>query len=430
MESLDRPSVMNSLSLRQLELTALATDALPESLRAGLSGDEPRKALIEELERQFETSETPSPAVRRLELELLKRSISPGSADQDRLRELIATVDLPRRALLRALIAGRPLDALQQEELLAPWEAPTLVKQLSCEELGAPSQTCPAEQVAPQLILQLIAVNVVPLPLVLVGIVLLIRELWLHGRKAAPAPAPLDGPRLSLVDLTLLIAGGFVMLGEVVVPALLQPPLQALVQGWGLNGPLGQGIQVLVLYLGLMFAPLSILWLMLRQEGSAPTGGWLQWRWIPLLKAIRQALGTLLMVLPVVALAGWGIDQIWDEPGGSNPLLNLVLTSSQPWSLILFGFTAIVLAPLFEEILFRGVLFPVLGRRLGEGKAVVISAAVFAFAHLSLGELIPLFLLGLGLGWLRWRSGRLSCSVWLHGFWNGLTFLNLLALAD
>ena len=304
------------------------------------------------------------------------------------------------------------------------------MKQLSCEELGGPPRTCPAAQAAPRLVLQLIAVNVVPLPLVLVGVVLLARELWIHARKAAPPAATLEGPRLSLVDLILLIAGGFVMLGEVVVPVLLQPPLQALVRGWSLNGPLGQGIQVLVLYLGLMLAPLSILWLMLRQGGTAPAGGWLQWRWIPVFKAIRQALGTLLMVLPVVALAGWGIEQIWGDPGGSNPLLDLVLTSSEPWSLFFFGFTAIVLAPLFEETLFRGVLLPVLGRRLGGGNAVLISAAVFALAHLSLGELIPLFLLGIGLGWLRWRSGRLSCSVWMHGLWNGLTFLNLLVLAD
>ena len=109
-ESLERPSVMDSLSLRQLELTALATDALPESLRSGLAGDAPRKALVKELERQFEAAEAPAPVVRRLELELLQRSISPGSADQDQLRELMAMVDVPRRPLLKALIAGRPLE--------------------------------------------------------------------------------------------------------------------------------------------------------------------------------------------------------------------------------------------------------------------------------------------------------------------------------
>jgi hypothetical protein len=61
---------------------------------------------------------------------------------------------------------------------------------------------------------------------------------------------------------------------------------------------------------------------------------------------------------------------------------------------------------------------------------VLLSAAVFAVAHLSLGELVPLFVLALGLGWLRWQSGRLLPCVLMHALWNGLTFLNLVLLAD
>jgi membrane protease YdiL (CAAX protease family) len=75
-------------------------------------------------------------------------------------------------------------------------------------------------------------------------------------------------------------------------------------------------------------------------------------------------------------------------------------------------------------------LLPVLARPLGAGWAVVISAALFAIAHLSLGELVPLTVLGMGLGLLRWQTGRLASSVWLHAFWNGLTFFNLLLLAN
>jgi membrane protease YdiL (CAAX protease family) len=50
-------------------------------------------------------------------------------------------------------------------------------------------------------------------------------------------------------------------------------------------------------------------------------------------------------------------------------------------------------------------------------------------AHLSLGELAPLLVLGLGLGWLRLRSGRLAPCVLMHALWNGLTFTNLVLLA-
>ena len=40
----------------------------------------------------------------------------------------------------------------------------------------------------------------------------------------------------------------------------------------------------------------------------------------------------------------------------------------------------------------------------------------------------PLMVLGLGLGWLRWRSGRLGSCVLMHALWNSLTFANLVVL--
>ena len=137
----------------------------------------------------------------------------------------------------------------------------------------------------------------------------------------------------------------------------------------------------------------------------------------------------VLMVLPLVALAGLLVERLVGDPGGSNPLLELVLTAGDPLALFCFAVTAMVLAPLFEETLFRGVLLPVLARHWGPPIAVLMSALVFGLAHLSLGELVPLLVLGVGLGWLRLRTGRLAPCVLMHGLWNGFTFLNLVLLA-
>jgi len=426
--SLDRPSVVDSLSLRQLELSALAAESLPVSLRPALVGTDPRGELAEELQRQIGAGETPAPApaLQRLELALLERS---SSSKPDPLPALIETVDAPRRPLLQALIDGRRVEPARRSGLLAPWGAPTMVEQLSCEQLGGPAPSCPALANRARLLLQLIGVNVMPALLALAGTGLLVRQAWLQGRGRALQPAPLLGPPLTLVDVTLLIAGGFVLLGEVVVPLLAEPLLRNALQPLQLPGALGQAALVVVLYLSLMVAPLAILWLMLRRLPRPAGGGWLQWHWQPLASALRQAASMLLMVLPLVALTGWLIEKVWGDPGGSNPLLELVLTSSDPVALALFAFTAVVLAPLFEETLFRGVLLPVVGEKFGGRWAVLVSAAVFAVAHLSLGELAPLFVLGIGLGWLRWRSGRLACCTLMHALWNGLTFANLLLLA-
>jgi membrane protease YdiL (CAAX protease family) len=433
--SLQRPSVETALDLRQLELSALVEDHLPASLRPVLVGDDPRGALATAIESSLGADTAPAPAERRLELGLLHRgsedSAEAQAADQQ-LRDLIPSVDPSRRPLLEALVAGRRLPGPERQKLLAPWQPSPLLEQLGCEQLGGGGDDlCPADRNPGRRVLRLLAVNVLPLVLLLTGVGLLIRTFrrQLTGREG-PFP-PLIGPPLTPIDATLLIAGGFVLVGELVVPALLEPPLAALIQSWKLSAPLAEGVRVLVLYLGLMASPIAILLLLLRgARSSRPPGGWLQWYWRPLTAATVPAVALLLMLLPPVAFSGWLVGQLWGDPGGSNPLLELVLTSGDPRALACFALTAMVLAPLFEETLFRGILLPVLGQRLGGTAAVGISAAVFALAHLSLGELMPLFVLGVGLGLLRWRSGRLASAVIAHALWNGLTFANLLLLAD
>ena len=426
--SLERPSVGDALSLRQLELTALAAEALPDPPRSALFGGDARAALSRELRAQITAAATPAPAALRLELALLERGGDPGAVAR-RLRDLELTVDAPRRPLLAALQGGQSFDPALQAPLLAPWNPSPMLRQLVCEQLGGAEGGCPASAGAPRLLLQWAVVTLLPLPLLLLGIGLLLRQVWLVCRGRLGEPPPLIGPPLDLVDVTLLIAGGFVLVGEVLLPQLLQGWLVAGLAALSLGGALEQGVQVLLLYLLLMGAPLAILVALLAGRGAPPPGGWLQWRWRPPLSALTLAVSSVLMVLPVVALSGWLIEHFWPDAGGSNPLLDLVLTSDDPRALACFALTATVLAPLFEETLFRGVLLPVLARRLGAPLALLGSAAVFAMAHLSLTELIPLFVLGLGLGWLRWRSGRLAASVLMHALWNGLTFVNLLVLA-
>ena len=157
-------------------------------------------------------------------------------------------------------------------------------------------------------------------------------------------------------------------------------------------------------------------------------GGWLQWRPSPWLTALLQGGRGWLMVMPPVVLTGWLMGKLVGDPGGSNPLLEMVLRSDNPWALVLLALTAVVLAPLFEELVFRGVLLPVLARVLGRGWGVVISGLVFAVAHLSIGELPPLLVLGIGLALLRLSSGRLLPCVLMHALWNAITFVNLLLL--
>ena len=402
LDSLSRPSVGNALNRRQLELAVLAEPSLPAPWRPLLAGPQPRQALAEALRSEVNRSAeagNPAPASLQL-LEQGLNQLQSGQADQ-------------ARGSLEQLLAEAPAGQRQERRL--------------AEALLQPQR--PAVQAESQrAALRLVAVTVGPAVVLLLGIALLLRELWQRWRGRSPEAPPLQGPALGGLDVVLLIAGGFVVVGELLTPLLVAPLLNGLLTAQAIASPLREGLSVLGLYLALMAGPVLILVAMLRGLGPAPEGGWLQFRWRPLASALRRALRTLLMVLPLVSLAGWLLEHLWREGSGSNPLLELVLNSHNLPALACFGFTAVVLAPLFEETIFRGVLLPVAARQLGPGWGVLISAAVFAVAHLSLGELLPLLVLGLGLGWLRWSGGRLGSCVLMHALWNGLTFSNLVLL--
>ncbi len=75
--------------------------------------------------------------------------------------------------------------------------------------------------------------------------------------------------------------------------------------------------------------------------------------------------------LIVIARLGW----FPAAPGGA-----LALT---PTTMIWLGALAVAAAPVFEEFIFRGLIFGGLRRSLGLGAAMLASAAVFAIVHLA-----------------------------------------------
>lgn len=428
-DSLSRPSVGNDLNRRQLELAVLAEPQLSGPLQPLLGGRNPVKTLEEairtELNQAQESGGDPDLDL-QLEQALLLRHLGQTQQANDVLQQLAKGGDA-RGALAQALQdPASTTPEAERQQLIAAIPQGGLLRQWSCEGLLG-DQACGAAAASRQAARQLLAVTVLPVVLLLVGIAALLRELWLNWRgKAAEAPA-LQGPLLSGLDVVLLIAGGFVVIGELLTPLVVAPLLGGVLQQLAIASPLREGITVVGLYLALMAGPLVILALMLRGQGDAVAIP-LQFRWPPLSRSLRQALKGLLMVLPLVSLVGWLQGQLWGDPGGSNPLLELVLNSHNVPALTCFGITAIVLAPLFEETIFRGALLPVAARKLGSTGGILLSAAVFAVAHLSLGELLPLLVLGIGLGWLRLQSGRLGSCVLMHALWNALTFANLVVL--
>ena len=95
-------------------------------------------------------------------------------------------------------------------------------------------------------------------------------------------------------------------------------------------------------------------------------------------------------------------------------------------SLVLAGVAVIAVAPLAEEVFYRGLIFGGL-QRWGFWPAALISGAVFSGVHLDPGSLIPFFIIGVTLAWLFWRRGNLWESVAFHVLFNAVSFSILVA---
>lgn len=102
-------------------------------------------------------------------------------------------------------------------------------------------------------------------------------------------------------------------------------------------------------------------------------------------------------------------------PDPGRELHALVERGLGPAGIALLIFAAVVLAPIGEETLFRGVLLPWLRRFLGPDAAVWVSAVLFGIGHLRYGfYLSTIVVYGLVLGWARLRTGNLRASIVLH----------------
>ncbi len=90
---------------------------------------------------------------------------------------------------------------------------------------------------------------------------------------------------------------------------------------------------------------------------------------------------------------------------------------------VLTLFAAAAVAPISEEIFFRGFLYGGLRGRIGVLGAMVVSTLFFTGLHLSAELFIPIFVLGLSLAWLYEYTGSLYPGIILHAVNNALSLL-------
>ena len=120
-----------------------------------------------------------------------------------------------------------------------------------------------------------------------------------------------------------------------------------------------------------------------------------------------------LLLVPLLILLDMalieGLEQFFPISGWERDSFNLMRSASLPMLV-----AVCVLAPLFEEILFRGILLRGFLQRYPRHLAIAYSALLFGIAHLNIYQFLLAFFLGLLLGWLYERSHSLIPGIALH----------------
>ena len=94
---------------------------------------------------------------------------------------------------------------------------------------------------------------------------------------------------------------------------------------------------------------------------------------------------------------------------------------SDPWVLGAISFSAIIIAPLIEELIFRGYFLPVLQKFTNVTFALIWQALCFSLIHANMLGIFSLFALGLVLGIAYLKSKSLWVPIGVHAAFNATT---------
>ncbi len=145
------------------------------------------------------------------------------------------------------------------------------------------------------------------------------------------------------------------------------------------------------------------------------------WWGIP--AGVALQIGVAIVTTPLIQL-------LFPDGPPEQAMLSVIEESQTFVEIALLLVALVILAPLTEELIFRGILLSRLLRSMALWWAIITQAAVFALIHLSKPEAIAvlpgLFLIALVLGYAALKTGNLSLPLTLHAGVNLTAVLLLL----
>jgi len=170
---------------------------------------------------------------------------------------------------------------------------------------------------------------------------------------------------------------------------------------------------------------LFIAWAVVTNWRRLPFWKTLGFSWPP---TVAPWIGFGICFFMAITLLGAGLLITHFLGGGKTDLDKLIESSFQ--ARVATAIVAVLTAPLVEEIIYRGILYPAIQRLIGVVGAVAVVSIMFAGVHVlqyrnNIGVILVITILSVTLTTIRATSGRLLPSVVVHLIFNGLQSLYL-----
>lgn len=130
-------------------------------------------------------------------------------------------------------------------------------------------------------------------------------------------------------------------------------------------------------------------------------------------------------VYPILLFATWAcmlfimpVVELYPPPEWLQELLEDLIDSSSIWAFL----SLVVAAPLFEELVFRGIILDGFLQQYSVRKSILWSAFFFGLYHLNPWQFITAMGLGIFIGWIYHRTRSLLPCIAIHAFANGTSF--------
>lgn len=162
-------------------------------------------------------------------------------------------------------------------------------------------------------------------------------------------------------------------------------------------------------------------WAVITQLGKFRFKEMVGWGWSPKIGFWRSAgLAVLLFALALVLVVLFG---------GPETEIERILQSSRATAFML-AFLAVATAPLVEETVYRGMMFPAFKRSMGTGGAILLVSTLFAAGHVyqywpNFGVISAIVLLSVALTVVRAVAGRLLPCFIIHLVFNGIQAIEI-----